>query len=106
MRAGISAAQLCRLSGADEALIPQWVEEGRRRAEDACMPAPSGGIRPRGRLRAILVLAPVERARGLADDLVPAGSHPELQLGIARVVFRGRPHAGPVRAAIGAGTDQ
>src|SRR5271165_5844708 len=25
---------------------------------------------------------------------------------LARVVFRGRPHAGPVRAAIGAGTDQ
>ena len=27
------AAQLCRLAGADEALIPQWAEEGRRRAE-------------------------------------------------------------------------
>ena len=28
-----SAAQLCRLAGADETLIPAWAEEGRRRAE-------------------------------------------------------------------------
>src|SRR5579864_7058814 len=28
-----SAARLCRKAGADEALIPQWVAEGRRRAE-------------------------------------------------------------------------
>jgi hypothetical protein len=27
------AAQLCREAGADEALIPQWIEEGRRRAD-------------------------------------------------------------------------
>ena len=27
------AAELCRLAGADEAAIPQWVAEGRRRAE-------------------------------------------------------------------------
>jgi hypothetical protein len=27
-----TAAQLCRLAGADEDLIPQWAEEGRRRA--------------------------------------------------------------------------
>jgi hypothetical protein len=26
-------AELCRLAGADESLIPQWMEEGRRRAE-------------------------------------------------------------------------
>jgi hypothetical protein len=31
------AAQLCRLAGADEALIPQWVAEGRRRAANARM---------------------------------------------------------------------
>jgi hypothetical protein len=28
-----TAAQLCRLAGADEALIPQWTAEGRRKAE-------------------------------------------------------------------------
>ena len=31
------AAQLCRLAGADGALIPQWVAEGRRRAANARM---------------------------------------------------------------------
>ena len=36
------AAQLCRLAGADEAAIPQWIAEGRRRAEAARMP-PHGG---------------------------------------------------------------
>jgi hypothetical protein len=29
------AARLCRLAGADEALIPRWVEEGRGRAARA-----------------------------------------------------------------------
>jgi hypothetical protein len=29
------AAELCRAAGADEALIPGWVEEGRRRRADA-----------------------------------------------------------------------
>ena len=36
------AAQLCRLAGADETLIPQWIEEGRRRAEVARMRPHSG----------------------------------------------------------------
>jgi hypothetical protein len=36
------AAQLCRKAGADEALIPQWVDEGRRRAAAARMPPFSG----------------------------------------------------------------
>ena len=31
------AAQLCRLAGADGTLIPQWIEEGRRRAGVARM---------------------------------------------------------------------
>ena len=31
------AAQLCRLAGADETLIPQWMAEGRRRAGAARM---------------------------------------------------------------------
>ena len=32
------AAQLCRLAGADESLIPTWAAEGRRRAEAARKP--------------------------------------------------------------------
>jgi hypothetical protein len=32
------AAQLCRDAGADEALIPRWIEEGRRRGADALRP--------------------------------------------------------------------
>ena len=36
------AAQLCRLAGADETLIPAWVAEGKRRAEAARKP-PHGG---------------------------------------------------------------
>jgi hypothetical protein len=31
-RAG-AAAQLCIAAGAEESMIPQWIEEGRRRAE-------------------------------------------------------------------------
>ena len=37
------AARLCRMAGADESLIPQWVEEGRRRAAVARMPPHGGG---------------------------------------------------------------
>ena len=36
------AAHLCRLAGAHEATIPQWVAEGRRRAEATRTP-PHGG---------------------------------------------------------------
>jgi hypothetical protein len=36
------AATLCRLAGADDALIPQWAAEGRRRAQAARQP-PHGG---------------------------------------------------------------
>jgi hypothetical protein len=36
------AATLCRLTGADDALIPQWIAEGRRRAQAARQP-PHGG---------------------------------------------------------------
>ena len=32
------AARLCRLAGADEAAIPAWVEEGRRRRANASRP--------------------------------------------------------------------
>ncbi len=40
-----AAAQLCRLAGADEALIPQWIQEGRRRAEIRRRPPFSGQAR-------------------------------------------------------------
>jgi hypothetical protein len=36
------AAHLCRLAGADETLIPQWIAEGRHRAEAARMRPHSG----------------------------------------------------------------
>src|SRR5690349_16185193 len=36
------AARLCRQAGADEALIPQWADEGRRRAAAARLPPFSG----------------------------------------------------------------
>ena len=45
-----AAAELCRLAGADEALIPAWIEEGRRRVEAARMPPftqPKGPARRR-----------------------------------------------------------
>ena len=32
------AAQLCRDAGADEVLLPAWIEEGRRRGADALRP--------------------------------------------------------------------
>jgi len=35
---GQAVAELCRMAGADEALIPQWIQEGRRRAEAAELP--------------------------------------------------------------------
>jgi hypothetical protein len=35
---GQAVAELCRMAGADENLIPQWIEEGRRRAEAARHP--------------------------------------------------------------------
>jgi hypothetical protein len=33
-----AVAELCRLAGADASLIPQWIEEGRRRAEARRVP--------------------------------------------------------------------
>ena len=35
---GQAVAELCRLAGADEALIPGWIDEGKRRAEASRMP--------------------------------------------------------------------
>jgi hypothetical protein len=41
------AAGLCRKAGADPEAIPAWAEEGRRRARNARMPPPSGGLHGR-----------------------------------------------------------
>jgi hypothetical protein len=45
---GQAVAELCRTAGADESLIPEWIEEGRRRAEARRHPPFSGGVRPLG----------------------------------------------------------
>ena len=37
-RQGQAVAELCRLAGADETLIPRWIEEGKRRTEASRMP--------------------------------------------------------------------
>jgi hypothetical protein len=52
------AAHLCRLADADETLIPQWIAEGRRRAEVARMRPHSG--RPRGSRLPAPVSCPAE----------------------------------------------
>lgn len=41
------AAGLCRKAGADPEAIPAWIEEGRRRARNARMQPPSGGLHGR-----------------------------------------------------------
>jgi hypothetical protein len=41
------AAGLCRKAGADPEAMLAWAEEGRRRARNARMPPPSGGLRGR-----------------------------------------------------------
>lgn len=41
------AAGLCRKAGADPDAIAAWTEEGRRRARNARMPPPSGGLHGR-----------------------------------------------------------
>ena len=51
---------------------------------------------------AFLVLARVEPARGLADDLVPVNRHPQFEPGVTGMLLGGRPHGQPVRAAVGA----
>jgi len=33
-----AVAELCRLAGADESLIPQWIEEGQRGAQASRLP--------------------------------------------------------------------
>jgi hypothetical protein len=43
---GQAVAELCIAAGADESMIPAWIEEGRRRAEAARHPPFSGGVRP------------------------------------------------------------
>ena len=48
----------------------------------------------------------IEPARRPADDLVPVSGHPPFQPGVTRVLFRGRPYAGPVRAPVSADAGQ
>jgi hypothetical protein len=55
---------------------------------------------------AVIVVTPIEPARGPADDLVPVTGHPPFQPGVTRVLLRGRPDAGPVRAPVSADADQ
>ena len=43
---GQAVAELCRMAGADQALIPQWIQQGRRRAEAAKLPPFSRPGRP------------------------------------------------------------
>jgi len=43
---GQAVAELCRTAGAGEALIPQWIQEGHRRAEAAKQPPFSRPGRP------------------------------------------------------------
>jgi len=57
------------------------------------------------RRSAVIVLAEVELTDGPADDLVPVSGHPEFQSGVTGIVLRGRPHPGPVRAAVSADAD-
>lgn len=42
------AAALCQAAGADPELIPEWIEEGRRRRAAANMAPMSGGLHGRG----------------------------------------------------------
>jgi hypothetical protein len=83
-----------------------------RRAPRGC---PAGGGAPGaggpGPLRAdassaFLVLARVEPARGLADDLMPVSRHPQFEPGVPGILLVGRPHGQPVRAAVGADAGQ
>lgn len=60
----------------------------------------------RWRRSIVLVLEPVELTRRPADDMVSVSGHPELQPGVAGIVLRSRPDAGPVRVAIGADANQ
>ena len=71
-------------------------------------PEPPGRTTSRGRHEqsAVIVVTPIEPARGPADDLVPVSGHPPFQPGVTRVLLRGRPYAGPVRAPVSADADQ
>ena len=59
-----------------------------------------------GARSAALVLARVEPARGLGDDPVAMNRHPQFEPGVPGIALCGRPHAQPVRAAVGADADQ
>ena len=71
-------------------------------------PEPPGRTRSRGRhgQSPVSVVTPIEPARGPAGDLVPVSGHPPFQPGVTRVLLRGRPYPGPVRAPVSADADQ
>jgi len=70
-------------------------------------PEPRGEPRRRRHEQSgVIVVTPIEPARGPADDLVPVTGHPQRQPGVTRVLLRGRPYAGPVRAPVSADADQ
>src|SRR4029077_4537785 len=54
----------------------------------------------------VSVVTPIDPVRGPADELVPVTGHPPLQPGVTRVLLRGRPDTGPVRAPVSADADQ
>ena len=61
---GQAVAELCRMAGADEALIPRWIEGGRRWAEAVSHRHSAGQVVHHGDLEARLVL----RASGAATN--------------------------------------
>jgi hypothetical protein len=78
------------------------------RNRDPFVPHATFGVTrwPGFRISATLVLTRVKRASGPVDDLMPVCRHPQFKPRMAGIVLRGRPHPGPVRAAIGTDTDQ
>jgi hypothetical protein len=65
-----------------------------------------GGPRMEGVTYAAQALTPAGPARWPADNLIAVAGHPELEPSVTGIVLRRRPHAGPVRAAVGADADQ
>lgn len=72
-----TAARLLIVAGADESLIPQWVEEGRRRAEAARLPPFAGLVVHRGARICVLPAArPLPRIGRTAARARRCSGHP------------------------------
>ena len=67
------AIRLCRDAGADADAIPGWIEEGRRRREDARRPPFSGGLRGGGVADPLSPPAPPRRLAGRVPRPGPGG---------------------------------